>query len=230
MHVPGFGIMQQPIEQSTAASSSNAAQGVPAAAGGSGAASNAQSPGTATQEVIQVPVQGRDVQRSTSASSRTRSHPPQTGGAWHIDRAGHQWRDPVDAQPSQSSHASWSGNNWDWRSNWDGWRDNDWRSNNWWSHNNQRGNSGAWHHSQTDTAPGEDTSAAPPPQGLRGNVAQHVWAVSPLLDRRVQYTARNRPFYIGARGTRLCAIACQHAIELFLTSLMCTQRTFAVGA
>ena len=160
MQVPGFGIMTQPGDNSTAPQS--APPQTPAAA---------KAPPAATAQpvnMLQVPVRGRDVPHSTSASSRVRSIPPQTGGAWHVDRAGHEWRDPPSTAQSSSSWAShsnqtsWNWQDWDWHSNWD----DGWHGSNWGHHSQHSNQSSEWHHNQTDTAP-ETTHA--PPQGLHGN-------------------------------------------------------------
>ena len=41
-----------------------------------------------------------------------------------------------------------------------------------------------------------------------GNVRLQGWAASLLVDRPILHSNRNRPYYMGARGQCLCAIAC----------------------
>ena len=72
----------KPLDTSNA-SPSQPAQAAPSSTQQQAMASGSQGASSTASRVdmLQVSVRGRDVRHSTSASSRARSHPPQTGGA-----------------------------------------------------------------------------------------------------------------------------------------------------
>ena len=134
-----------------------------------------------------IPIRGRDMPHSTP-QPEPRPSTPRSPGAWHMDRAGHTWQ-------GEAQHHS--RHNW-----WD--RDNWWES--WWDQDHRRTASPPAPHSTS--RPPRQRSTAPVQHVAHGNVRTQGWAISPILEEDVHYTAHGRPWYRGKRGQMLCAIAC----------------------
>ena len=61
---------------------------------------------------------------------------------------------------------------------------------------------------RSTSRPPRQRSTAPVQHVAHGNVRTQGWAISPIFEEDVRYTAHGRPWYRGKRGQMLCAIAC----------------------